>query len=57
LENPSRVEPDKDDPGVQHHLKEIPEYGNRVLRVVVDPRITPVRIITVYFDRKMKGML
>jgi hypothetical protein len=31
--------------------------GARVLRVVCDPRTMPLRIVTVHFDRSMKGKL
>ena len=40
-----------------HHLAVVPEHGNRVLRVVFNHLVTPVRVVTVYFDRKMKGKL
>ena len=52
-----RTHPDKDDPQLIHHLAVVPEHGNRVLRVVFNHLVTPVRVVTVYFDRKMKGKL
>jgi hypothetical protein len=55
--SPARTEPDKADPGTVHHLGEIPEHGNRVLRVVINQPTSPVRIVTAYFDRAMKGKL
>lgn len=57
LDAPARTEPDKDDPQLTHHLGVIPEHGNRVLRVVFNSVVTPVRIVTAYFDRTMKGKL
>jgi Domain of unknown function (DUF4258) len=57
LERPARVEPDKVDISLQHALLAIPEHGNRVLRVVVDPSAMPVRVVTAYFDRNMRGKL
>ena len=57
LANPTLVESDDTDPRLRHFLGAIAEHGNRVLRVVLDPMAAPVRIITVYFDRKMKGKL
>jgi|FrelakmetLWP11LW_1041352.scaffolds.fasta_scaffold00857_2 hypothetical protein len=57
LASPTLVEPDRADPRLRHHLRPIAERGNRILRVVLDPTAAPVRIITVYFDRKMKGRL
>ena len=35
----------------------IPEFGNRVLRVVVNTAFVPPRVVSVFFDRKMKGKL
>jgi hypothetical protein len=35
----------------------IEEFDRRVLRVVVNQNAVPVRIVTVYFDRTMKGKL
>ena len=55
--SPAKTEPDKADPGTVHHLGKIPEHGNRVLRVVINQQTSPIRIVTVYFDRKMKGKL
>ena len=55
LEWPELVEPDADDPELIHHVGRIREHGNRLLRVVFNSRANPVRIVTVYFDRKMKG--
>lgn len=28
-----------------------------VARVIINPHSTPVRVVTLYFDRKMKGRL
>lgn len=57
LDNPERTEPDTDDPELTHRLTRIPEHGNRVLRVVVNEQADPLRVVTAYFDRKMKGKL
>jgi hypothetical protein len=57
LDRPELVEADADDPQLTHHVVRIREYGNRPLRVVFNARANPVRIVTVYFDRKMKGKL
>jgi hypothetical protein len=57
LDNPERTERDSDDPKLTHRLTVIPEHGNRVLRVVVNEQANPPRVVTVYFDRKMKGRL
>ncbi len=52
--NPEWIEPDKEDFELEHRLGKILEYGNRVLRVVIDRNVEPVHIITVYFDRRMR---
>ena len=57
VERPQRTEPDSVDAALEHRLAAIPERGSRVLRVVVNPAVSPVRVITAYFDRKMKGQL
>ena len=35
----------------------IPEFGGRVLRVAVNTAIEPNRVVSVFFDRQMKGKL
>lgn len=50
LAGPTRVEPDRVDPLLQHRLRRIDEYDGRVLRIVVNPSDTPVKVITVYFN-------
>jgi hypothetical protein len=57
LNSPEMVESDNDDPELTHHVGQIKEHGNRALHVVFNMRVNPVRIVTVYFDRKMKGRL
>ena len=37
-----------------HYSKAIEEQGNLVLRVVVNPSSKPYRIVTVFFDRRLK---
>jgi hypothetical protein len=55
ISQPDKTEPDLDDPAVEHRLAAIAERGYRVLRVVCNPRATPLKIITVHFDRSVKG--
>ena len=40
------------DPQLEHRLARIPEFNNRVLRVVVNNQKTPLHIVTVFFDRR-----
>ena len=41
------------DDGNMHYSKAIPEHGGRLLRVVVNPNVSPNRILTVFFDRRL----
>jgi hypothetical protein len=54
---PQRIDPDPDDAELEHSLGRIAEFGNRVLRVVVNKTVRPVVVITVYFDRTMRNKL
>jgi hypothetical protein len=49
---PEAVEPDPVDPDLEHRLARIPDWGNRVLRVIVNRSATPLRIVTAFFDRR-----
>jgi hypothetical protein len=53
--NPQWTEPDRADPDLQHALGRIPEFGNRVLRVVYNHRARPLRVVTVFFDRSQRN--
>jgi hypothetical protein len=55
LTNPARVEPGETDPELENRFARIAEFGNRVLRVVVNTKVVPERVVSVYFDRRMKG--
>ena len=57
LDSRDLVEADRDDPELVHPIGRIKEHGNRPLRVVFNKSMGSVRIVTVYFDRKMKGRL
>lgn len=37
-----------------HYSNAIPEHGGRFLRVVVNHNVTPKRIVTVFFDRRLR---
>ena len=57
LATPELVLPDPDDPTVERRFRRIPEFGGRVLRVAVNVAVEPNRVVSVFFDRKMKGRL
>ena len=51
---PELVERDAIDTDLEHRLAHIPEFGGRTLRVIVNVRVYPPRIVTAYFDRRRK---
>lgn len=57
LRNPERSEPDGIDPDLEHRLGRIDECEGRVLRVIVNRAVSPLRIVTVYCDRAMRNKL
>jgi len=57
LSSPELVLPDPDDATVERRFRRIPEFGGRVLRVAVNTTVEPNRIVSVFFDRQMKGKL
>ena len=57
LAMPELVLPDPDDAMVERRFRRIPEFGGRVLRVAVNTAVEPNRVVSVFFDRKMKGKL
>jgi hypothetical protein len=52
LESADHIEKQGD--GTIHYLKSIPEYGERFLRVVVNPNKNPRKIVTLFFDRRIR---
>ena len=52
---PDVTEAHRDDPSLIHALRRIPEFGNRVLRVVYNQAKQPPHVVTVYFDRTARG--
>ncbi len=57
LSAPDSVHPDPEDATVQRCFRKIPEFGGRVLRVAVNTTVEPNRVVSVFFDRAMKGKL
>lgn len=53
--NPAQVIPSATDPEIESRFAVIPEFSGRVLRTVVNKQASPERIVSVYFDRSMKG--
>jgi hypothetical protein len=57
LAEPELRQPDPDDAAVERRFRRIPEYGGRVLRVAINTTVEPNRVVSVFFDRQMKGKL
>lgn len=55
--SPHRVIPDATDSSLVHHLYRIDDFGGRVLRVVINTNLNPPRVITLFFDRSLRGLL
>jgi hypothetical protein len=53
IENPDFLEYISDNE--IHYIKQINENSNRYSKVVVNPYSQPARIITVFFDRRIKN--
>ena len=52
IDNPDHVKAGID--GNTHYIKAISEREGRFLRVVINPYVLPKRIVTVFFDRRLK---
>ena len=53
LSSPDKSEKRNED-NSWHYTKSIPEKGNRVLRVVINQEVMPYRVVTVFFDRRLR---
>ena len=57
VSEPSLRVPDPNDPEVERFFRAIPEYGDRILRVAVNTHVAIWRVVSVFFDRNMRGRL
>ena len=57
VDNPEFRQADPADDEVERFYRRVVERENRVLRVAVNTKLAPWRIVSVFFDRKMKGKL
>ena len=55
--DPDRRAPNPNAPDSEFFFRRVREQGDRVLRVVVNTSAAPWRVVTVYFDRGMRGRL
>jgi hypothetical protein len=52
VNDPDMTENIRDDE--KHNLKQIPPNGGKFLRVIVNPSVSPPRVITAFFDRRVR---
>ncbi len=57
IEFPALTETDREDRELTHYLARIPENGSRVLRVIVNNTVSPLHVVSVFFDRRMRKKL
>ena len=53
LDSPDKIELGTE--GNLHYLRAIQAQDNRVLRIIVNNKVTPFRIVTVFFDRRLSN--
>jgi len=46
------IEADPMDSDLEHRFARLPQYGNRVLHVILNNKKIPPHIVTVFFDRR-----
>jgi hypothetical protein len=52
IKSPDRIEDHED--GTRHYLKQISEFENRWLRIIVNVVSVPEKRITAFFDRRLR---
>ena len=57
LATPALIQPSLTDSDLENRFGKIVEFDDRVLRVIVNTQVVPERVVSVYFDRRMKGKL
>lgn len=57
IEKSDRPESDQTDPELEIAFKKIESYGGRILKIVYNKTVSPIRIVTLHFDRSMKGKI
>jgi Domain of unknown function (DUF4258) len=54
LLNPVQQHMDLTDPALNHAIGPIAENGDRLLRIIYNDTVKPLRIVTAYFDRTLR---
>lgn len=57
LANPVLIQRSVTQPQLENRFANIAEFDDRVLRGVVNTEVAPERVVSIYFDRRMKGKL
>ena len=57
VRKPELRQPDPNDPLVERFFRRIPENDGRTLRVAVNTRVAPWRVVSVFFDRSKRDKL
>lgn len=52
VNNPDMIEEKRENE--KHYLKQILQTGGKFLRVIVNPSVSPPRVITAFFDRRVR---
>ena len=55
LDDPALSEGDSSDESLERRYRAIAEADGRVLRVVINTSVEPIRVVSVFFDRRMRG--
>lgn len=55
LTRPDWTEKDRSDSSVTHAFLRVTERDDRILRVVYNASVNPLRVVTAYFDRRQRG--
>ena len=48
---------DPNDPDIERFFRRVAERGGRALRVAVNTHVEPWRVVSVFFDRDIRGQL
>ncbi len=51
---PDWTRPDPRDPRLEHRFRKLPDYGDRVIRVVCMEDALEIRIVTAFLDRRAR---
>lgn len=54
MSSPDQIIENED--GTTHYIKQIIQYDSRWLRVVVNKRTLPHKVVTAFFDRRLRKM-